>query len=162
MGVQLVVIIENVKKVSQEELNKAFGVHVFEYKGEKDITPVWELFEWKGKVYATWNFTPRVFDGMYELFMASLEGDPLSKVDKDARMRWESLRKYLVRVREFLGNGRVYIGNDVVYFRDPDSAKRFREEFFLPPEVPEELLKEPDLNKYPELKDVKELQFLVW
>jgi len=38
MGVQLVVIIENVKKVSQEELNKAFGVHVFEHKGEKDIT----------------------------------------------------------------------------------------------------------------------------
>ena len=93
MGVQLIVIIENVKKVSQEELNKAFGVHVFEYKGGKDITPVWELFEWKGKVYATWNFTPRVFDGMYELFMASLEEDPLSKVDKNTRIKWESLRK---------------------------------------------------------------------
>ena len=93
MGVQLIVIIENVKKVSQEELNKVFGVHVFEYKEGKDITPVWELFEWKGKVYATWNFTPRVFDGMYELFMASLEGDPLSKVDRDTRIKWESLRK---------------------------------------------------------------------
>jgi hypothetical protein len=33
--------------------------------------------------------------------------------------------------------------------------------YFLP-EIPEELLKEPDYNKYPKLKDVKELQNLTW
>jgi hypothetical protein len=162
MGIWLVVIIENVKKVSQEEINEAFGVYVFEYGGGKSITPQWELFEWKGKIYATWNFPPRVFDGMYELFMSSLEGDPWSKVDEDIRRTWESLRKYLARVREFLGNGKVYIGNDFLYFSNPNEAQEFGEEFVLPPEIPEELLKEPDLNKYPELKDVKELELLIW
>jgi hypothetical protein len=159
MGVRLVVIIENVKKVSQEEINKAFGVHVFEYNESKDVIPTWELFEWEEKIYATWNFPPRVFEGMDELFLLE---DPLSEVDKDIKMKWESLRKYLARVRQFLGNGKVYIGNDFVYFSHPDIAKRFKEEFILPPEIPEELLKEPDYNKYPELRDVKELQNLTW
>jgi len=36
------------------------------------IVPRWELFEWKGGAYATWNFTPRIFDGIYDIFTALL------------------------------------------------------------------------------------------
>jgi hypothetical protein len=32
----------------------------------------------------------------------------------------------------------------------------------LPWELPEVLLEEPDYNKYPELKDIKELEYMIW
>jgi hypothetical protein len=163
MGVNLVVIVENVKGLSQEEVNEALGVYVFEYEdGRRGTVPRWELFEWKGRVYATWNFTPRIFEGIHNIFAASLYSDPWSEIDENTRILWESLRKYLAKVRKLLGNGKVYLGNDLTHIRSPKGLKKADEVFLLPPEVPEKLLEEPCLNKYPELKNVKELQLLTW
>jgi hypothetical protein len=163
MGVNLIVIVENLKGLNQEEVNEALGVEVFEHKGKREVYPNWELFEWEGKSYASWTFTPRTFDGLYDIFTYHLDKvDPFDKVDEDTRKRWESLRKYLAKVRRLFGNGKVYIGNDFIYFRTPSEAKAFGEEFFLPLQVPEELLEEPDFSKYPELRYVKELEHLTW
>jgi hypothetical protein len=68
MGVRLVVIIENVKKVSQEEINKAFGVHVFEYNESKDVIPTWELFEWEEKFMQPGTFLLEYSKGWMSFF----------------------------------------------------------------------------------------------
>jgi|GEM_PF-743039 len=167
MGIWLVVIVENKKGLTQEQVNEALGVEVFHFEGKEEVEPRWKIFEWNGKSYASWIDTPRVFEGLNDLIhegtISMLEHtDPLEKVDEEARQRWESLRKYLVRVREVLGNGNVYLGNDILYHKLPEDAEAFKEEFTLPWELPEVLLEEPDYNKYPELKDIKELEYMIW
>jgi hypothetical protein len=72
MGVNLIVIVENLKGLNQEEVNEALGVEVFEHKGKREVYPNWELFEWEGKSYASWTFTPRTFDGLYDIFTSDL------------------------------------------------------------------------------------------
>lgn len=71
------------------------------------------------------------------------------------------MRKFLVRVREFLGGGEIYLGNDVINLMTPEDATEDRE-FFLPMAVPEEWLLEPDAKSQPELARIQELEGLIW
>jgi hypothetical protein len=144
MGINFVIIIENHSQRSQEEVDEALGVQHFTLRdGSSDeVWSKWECFTHEGHSYASWIFTPRYFNP-----------------DDDARW-WEGLRKYLVRVREFFGGGAVFLGNDVVCFKTPDDA--FHQPFFLPLQLDEELLAEPDLEEHPELRDVKELEVMAW
>ena len=57
----------------------------------------WELVEFRGKSYACWEDGPRYL---------SPEEDPAG---------WESIRKYIVSVCDFLGNGQVYCTSDMFW-----------------------------------------------
>jgi len=140
LGVRFVIIIENKAKRSQEEIDKEFGVIEYEIEGNPYRCSRWKCFEWEGKKYCTWITSPHFF---------SPEEDP---------KMWEALRKYLVKVRNFLGGGKVYLGNDIVYVSSPEDTFP-GEGFFLPPPLDEECLKEP---RDPKLKEVKELEGLIW
>ncbi len=86
MGVNFVIMVENRLQRSQEEVNAVFGVF-----RSVDITfSEWKCFTYKGKSYASWMFTPRYFEPKV--------GSP----------KWEALRKYLVRVKEFFGSEKVF------------------------------------------------------
>jgi len=135
-----VVIIENKAGRSQEEVDKELGVIKYEAGGKLNRHLRWKCFEWNSKKYCSWMNPPRYF-----------------LPEEDPRM-WEALRKYLVRVREFLGGEEIYLGNDVVYVSSPEDTFP-DEEFVLPPSLDEEYLEEP---KDPKLKEVKELEGLIW
>lgn len=141
MGIDFVIIVENRIGRTQREVNAAFGVHRHKLpSGKEEIWPEWECFTWEGKSYASWVFTPRYFDPEI--------GNP----------KWEALRKYLVRVREFFGGGEIHLSNDAVCLHAPDEG----EEFWLPLPLEEKFLAEPDLKKFPELAEVKELEGLIY
>jgi len=140
LGIRFVIIIENKAERSQEEVDKEFGVIEYEVEGKPYRYPRWKCFEWENKKYCTWITSPRFF-----------------LPEEDPRM-WEALRKHLVKVRDFLGGGKVYLGNDVVWISSPEETFP-DEEFFLPPSLDEEYLKEPS---DPKLKEVKELEGLIW
>ena len=135
MGVNFVIIFENRAGRSEEEINRTFGTGC--------IPNEWVCFSYEGGSYVSWCVTPRYF---YP------EDDP---------ERWEALRKFLVRVREFLGGGEIYLGNDVINLMTPEDATEDRE-FFLPMAVPEEWLLEPDAKSQPELARIQELEGLIW
>jgi hypothetical protein len=133
MGINFIVVVENVLNRTQEEANREFGVVEM---GEGKIIPMWKIIEFKGKSYAEWQFTPRYF-----------------KKEESPEM-WEALRKYLVRVKEFFG-GKIYMDNDVVWLG-------LEEDGYLPYLLDDEELAPPDYEKHPELKDIKELEGLIW
>jgi len=87
MGIHFVIIVENRAGRSQEEIDREFGVMECEIEGKLYRYSRWECFEWEGKKYCTWVTSPRFF-----------------LPEEEPRM-WEALRKYLVRVRDFLGGG---------------------------------------------------------
>jgi hypothetical protein len=132
MGVYFVVTLENRLKRSQEEAIDAFG-------GDETL-PVWELFAWEGRCYATWTKSPRYFNPQ--------AGSP----------EWEAIRLYLVRARDFFGSDRVLIGNDVLHLKTPLPGW----DFVLPWDWSEEIMAEPDREQFPELADVHELQGIFW
>jgi len=141
MGVNFVIIIENRAGRTQEEVNAAFGVQRFTLpSGGEEVVPEWQCFTWEGRSYVSWLFTPRYFEPEV--------GDP----------RWEALRKYLVRVRDFFGADEVLVSNDVVCTDMPEEG----EEFWLPVPLDKALLAEPDLEQFPELAEVGELKRLIW
>ncbi len=140
MGIRFVIIIENKAERSQEEVDEELGVVECEVGGKLCRYSRWECFEWEGKKYCTWVISPRFF---------LPEEDP---------RRWEALRKYLVKVRSFLGGGEVYLGNDVVYVSSPKDTFP-GEEFLPPPPLDEGYLEEP---RDPKLREVKELEGLIW
>lgn len=142
MGVNFVITIENLVQKTQEEINKEFGV--VESVIDKEPIPQWLLFDYEGKSYASWQFTPRHF------------------MPEEDEKRWEALRKYLVKIREFLGGGEVMMSNDVVQFKLPPQDDDDKESFFLPWRLEEELLAEPNYKIHPELKGIKGLEGLVW
>ena len=140
MGVNFVIVIANVTQKTQEEINKEFGV--VDIRDEKSV-PQWLLFDFKGKSYASWQFTPRYF------------------VPEEDEKEWEGLRKRLVRVRQFLGGGEVMVSNDVLQRRLPPEDQDEEDEYYrfhLPWRLEEELLAQPDYKEHPELKDIKELE----
>lgn len=148
MGINFVVIVDNVLGRTQDEVNREFGVECFE---DGTVIPQWELFTYNGKEYAIWNFPPRYF---------VIE----EAIEKDME-RWEALRKYLVRAMKFFGASSVRCTNDVCWFGLPSEEEdedEARPGFYLPGELPEEYLEEPDYKKHPELKKVKELENLTW
>lgn len=108
--------------------------------------PQWLLFDFEGKSFASWQFTPRYF------------------VHEEAEEEWEGLRKHLVNVRQFLGGGEVMVSNDVLQPNLPSEDDEEDEycRFHLPWGLEEELLAEPDYEKHRELKDIKELEGLIW
>lgn len=144
MGVNFVFIVENIKKWTQEEINQEFGIQTF---SDGSIIPEWEIFTFRGKKYAIWNFPPRFF---------VIEEEP---------DRWEALRKYLVRVMSFFGAEEILYTNDACWFGLPKEDiedEKAEDGYFLPGSLWDEYLKEPDYEKHPELKDIKELEGLVW
>jgi len=141
MGIDFIVIMENRAKRSQEAISREFGVDTFTTpKGKTYVDPRWRCFSYQGKDYVTWTFPPRYFD---------IKANP---------EEWEALRKYLVRVRTFLGNGQVYLGNDVVWAPYPSDDRPFA----LPLPLSEEVLAEPDPETHPELANIKELEDLTY
>jgi len=134
---------ENLLNRRQEEINKEFGVNEI---GE-ELCPEWRLFTYKGKGYAEWQSPPR-------FFVIQEEGE---------KERWEALRKYLVRVKGFLG-GDILMSNDVCWYGLPreDEKDGERAGYYLPGKVWEEELAPPDYKKYPKLKKIKELEGLTW
>jgi len=74
------------------------------------------------------------------------------------------LRKYIVRVREFFGGGDVMISNDVLTLISPPSEEYDDPycKFYLPCIVDYTELTDPDYKRHPELKEIKELEGLVW
>lgn len=144
MGVNFVFIVENVGKRTQEEINQKFGVQLF---ADKSIIPEWEIFTFRGKEYAMWNFPPRFF---------IIEEDP---------EKWEALRKYLARVMAFFDAKEILYTNDVCWLGLPSEDvddENAEDGYYLPGSICPEYLKEPDYEKYPELKDIKELEGLFW
>ncbi|MEW6618956.1 MAG: hypothetical protein AB1422_06355 [bacterium] len=140
MGVNFVIMVENLANRTQEEINKKFGGDFID-----KFYPEWALFTHKGMNYAKWSSPPRFF----------------VKEEEGERERWEALRKYLVRVKEFFGNGKVMLTNDVCWWGLP-SEEEEEPGYYLPGELNREDLKEPDYEKYPELKGIKELEGLTW
>jgi len=142
MGVNFIIIVENQNKKTQKEVNRKFGVS----KHFGDEHPEWKLFEYDGKHYASWLNTPRYF-----------------QIDEQNE-RWEYLRKYLVKVREYFGGGDVMMTNDVVSSHTPESEEDDDPLylFTLGWKLSEEELAEPDYEQYPELKEIGELKGLIW
>lgn len=134
MGMNFVVIIENLSGRTEEEINSTVGHQRFERE--------WACFDYEGQSYASWLCTPRYFQ------------------PEEHPELWEAVRKYLVRARHFLGGGSVCLGNDVVCYKLPEDV--IRGEFFLPLRVPEEWFLEPDLTSHRELANVEELRGLSW
>ena len=85
MGVGIVAIIPNEKNRTQEELIRKFGCVKMEYRGKKECIPIWKIFEWEGKSYASWYMRPR--------YVEPERNNP----------RWEGIRRRLVEVMEYLG-----------------------------------------------------------
>ncbi len=145
MGVNLVIVIENLNNRTQDDVNQKFGVS----KTFGEDFPNWELFKYRGKKYASWLNSPRYFE--------------LS----EQKEKWEAVRKYIVKAREYFGNGEVMLTNDVITesmppyegydgYDDPDYR------FCLGWTLSEKELAEPDYERYPELKNVEELKGLIW
>ena len=137
MGVNFVISVENLNNRTQEEVNRKFGVS--KYSGDK--FPEWKLFKYQVKHYAAWLMTPRYFQ-------------PEEDIE-----RWEALRKYLVRIREYFGGGDVMVTNDVISMKLPPSDED-DDTFSLGWALSEEELAEPDYEIYPELKGIEELKGL--
>ena len=57
MGVNFVIIIENLAHSTQEEVNKEFKVEYIDNEPFEE----WTIFNYEGKIYASWNFAPRYF-----------------------------------------------------------------------------------------------------
>jgi len=142
MGVNFVIIAENILNRTQEEINKEFGVRKW---SEKEVLPEWELLTYKGKSYAQWQFPPR-------FFVKEEEGEEES---------WEALRKYLVRAKNFFG-GDILMTNDVVWFGLPEKGEEERPGYYLPGALTENELAPPDYEKHPELRNIEELEGLIW
>ncbi len=115
---------------TEEEINGALAL-LWDWSG-------WECFSHEGRAYASWFCAPRYFQ------------------PEEHPEQWQAIRKYLVRVRAFLGGGAVYVGNDLLSPPTPEEG----EPFFLPLRVPDAWLAEPDLHSRPELAQVKELEGL--
>jgi hypothetical protein len=139
MGINIVAVIPNRKHKTQEEINEEFGV----FESFDEVMPNWKIFEWEGESYASWIFSPRYINPEI--------GEP----------KWEAVRKYLHRAMLFLGADVVFYGNDVVTSKIPDDAWDDME-FLMPPSLDEELIKPPDYEKFPELKEVEELRGITW
>jgi len=132
MGVDFIIIFENLSGKKKKEIEKEFE----SLKGFND----WACFSFEKKKYVSWLCAPRYF------------------WPEDHPEIWESLRKFLVRVRNFLGGGKIYLGNDVIDYCTPsDTPKRWK--FHFPFLVEEEWLKEP---KDPDLVKIKELEKVHW
>jgi len=129
MGVDFVVIVDNLAEKKQKEVHEFFGGY-----GKDSGFSEWEIFTFKGKTYAKWNFPKRYF---------SPAEDPVE---------WERLRKYLVEVRRFFGNGNVYLTNDLLWSWSELSDENPWSD--LPLRLDEIYLEEPDYQQYPHLKDV--------
>jgi hypothetical protein len=103
----------------------------------------WRGFSYEGSPYASWLDAPRYFPA------------------EEHPERWEALRKYLVRAREFLGGRRIYVGQDLLYAPTPEDATE-RERFFLPPRLPDEWVAVRDLGSRAEPGEIEELAGLTW
>ena len=135
-----IIIVENIYKRTQEETNKEFGMDPT--CGNK--RPIWEIFTFKGKSYAELLLSPRYFN------------------IRKSKKKWEGLRKFLVHAKKFFG-GNVRMGNDITWFGLPkEEDALYNEDFYLPPLVDEKDLKEPDYEKFPNLKNIKELEGLIF
>lgn len=135
MSIRFVIILENCAGRSEHEINRALAVH--------GIPNEWRCFTYEGRPYASWLGAPRYF---------AREEDP---------ERWEALRKYLVRAREFLGGGAVHLANDVLQPAMPEEAME-RWPFGLPLIVWDDELAESDVQSHPELAHIRELEGLYW
>lgn len=134
MGLNFVIIFDNPKNLTPEEIASAVALR----PGERE----WSCFSYRDAFYASWVWAPRYFS-------------PDEHPDL-----WEALRKYIVRVRQFLGGSAVYLGNDLL--SDPEPQEWKEGEFSLPLRAPEEWLAEPDPALSPELAGVRELERLSW
>jgi len=131
MGVGIVAIIPNEKNRTQEELIRKFGCVKMEYRGKKECIPIWKIFEWEGKSYASWYMRPR--------YVEPERNNP----------RWEGIRRRLVEVMEYLGAKEVRYSSDVVFGVTPDECCSDIG-FLLPPPLKKELLEPPDEDITPE------------
>ena len=131
MGVGIVAIIPNEKNRTQEELIRKFGCVKMEYRGKKECIPIWKIFEWEGKSYASWYMRPR--------YVEPERNNP----------RWEGIRRRLVEVMEYLGAKEVRYSSDVVYGVTPDECCSDIG-FLLPHPLKKELLEPPDEDLTPE------------
>ncbi len=125
MGINLVVIIENSKKISLEEfkeglLNDQWGKYGWAWPEDDDV---WEEFRWKKKRYFTWIFSPRApYIDIYGTDSDSAEENP-----------YRLLFFKVMRIAEKLAGGPVYVGIDMFHCRLPDDCPHGK--FSLPPEL---------------------------
>lgn len=141
MGVNFVIIVENLNKKTQEEINKQFPP-LFKH----DNFPEWENITYKGKEYARWLFPPRFF------------------LREENPKQWEALRKYLIKVSKFVDSGEVLLTNDACWwgFFEEDNGDETGYDFYLPGRIRKDEMEDPDYEKHPELKNIKELEGLTW
>jgi hypothetical protein len=139
MGMNFVVFVENLADRSQEDVNKELGM--VELTDEYAMN--WELLNIEGRSYSQWHFPPRFFINSVE------------------PKKWEALRKYLVRVRKFFGNGKVMLTSDSCWPGFPDDEEDITEDC-LPCALSEEKLQELNYEKHQKYRNIQELEGLAW
>jgi hypothetical protein len=124
MGINLVVIVENSKKISLKEFREGLLKDRWGRYGwrDEDIEDVWEEFKWKRKRYFTWILSPRA--PHIDLYADEPPEDNPRRV----------LLFKVLRVVESLAGGPVYVDSDFFYHKAPDDDIP-GEEFTLPPEL---------------------------
>ena len=96
------------------------------------------------------------------LFTAYTSGGRRISTINSTRRGASHERKYLHRVMVFLGADVVFYGNDVVTPSTPEEVWDGEIGFFMPPFLGKELIKPPDYEKFPELKEIEELEGIIW
>jgi len=133
MGMNAVVIVENSRHMSFTEFIRGlesdkWGKRAFAWV--ENHHDVWKEFEWEGKKYFSWMFSPRILHtGLYDY-----ESDwDHEKPDASNDVQITFL-KILLAVEKLAG-GPVYVGNDVICPKLPRENEEHDEEFFFPAEL---------------------------
>jgi hypothetical protein len=129
MGINLVAIVENSKGISLEDFKKKlledpYGKYAWDewINDDGSLIQSWDEFKFEGKMYFTWELSPREPPiGLYA------DSDDEKPEENSKRLL---LFKVLLAVERVAG-GPVYIGNDVVCLSNPKYAMQ-KWEFFLP------------------------------
>jgi len=131
MGINVVVLVENRRQISLDEF--AEGLLADEWgqqawNGRDDKVKAWKEFEWEGKNYFSWRFTPRfAYLGLFNPEWGSDYPD----VENVVQVTFLKV----MRVVERLAGGPIYIGNDVVSPKVPEDADLHGTGFYLPVEL---------------------------
>lgn len=124
MGVNAVVIVENSQNITLDDFKgrilQDHDLGELVWNALPNATyPPWEEFEWQGKQYFSWIFTPRVsYLNLYH-------------EDNDAPTDVQITFFRCMLLVERAGGGPIYVGNDVIDHHTPSDFPE--EEFWLPP-----------------------------
>jgi len=133
MGINFVVIVENSRGISLEEFKEGllqdpvvgpYAWNAFPGDDPYDFPP-WEAFEWEGKRYFTWNFTPRLSTFYFYEF------DPRTDEPDECAI---TFLKIMLLVEQVAG-GPVHVSIDVVQLSRPPEEEDPPFPFYIPSEL---------------------------